>query len=205
MGLVDKIQKIPVKTRLYGFIGFLCLLGGLFIYFIYIPIISEIRANEKILSDTEATIRSNDERIKKLAELEQEVVTLNAKLKVLSEQLPQETEVSTLLGEIQSLVNKSGLTLKLWRPEKRRTHSSGLYEEIPIAVELVGGYHNVGVFLDNISKVKRIVNILNIKMGQPKAGPDGTMEITINCTAMTFAAAEKKVETAPKTPAKKTQ
>lgn len=204
MGLVDKIQKIPVKTRLYSFIGFLCVLGGLFIYFIYIPMISEIRKNESVLAETEATIRSNDERIKKLAELEQEVVMLNAKLKVLSEQLPEEKEVSTLLGEIQGLVNKSGLTLKLWKPEKRSTHSSGLYEEIPIAVDLIGGYHNVGVFFDSIGKVKRIVNILNIKMGQPKAGPDGAMEIIINCTAMTFAAAEKKVETAPKKPAKKT-
>jgi type IV pilus assembly protein PilO len=205
MGFVDKIQKIPVKTRLYGFIGFLCVLVGLFIYFIYMPMISEIRRNEKVLADTQATIRSNDERIKKLAELEQEVVALNAKLKVLSEQLPEEKEVSTLLGELQGLVNKAGLTLKLWKPEKRRTHSSGLYEEIPIAVDLLGGYHNVGVFFDSIGKVKRIVNILNIKMGQPKAGLDGTMEIIINCTAMTFAAAEKKVETAPKTPAKKTQ
>ena len=205
MGFIDKIQKIPVKTRLYGFIGFLCVLVGLFVYFIYIPMISDIRKNEKVLADTEATIRSNDERIKKLAELEQEVVTLNAKLNVLSEQLPLETEVSTLLGEIQGLVNKSGLTLKLWKPEKRRTHSSGLYEEIPIVVDLIGGYHNVGMFFDNIGKVKRIVNILNIKMGQPKLGPDGAMEISINCTAMTFAAAEKKVETAQKTPAKKTQ
>jgi len=205
MGLVDKIQKIPAKTRLYGFIGFLCVLVGLFIYFQYIPMISEIRKNEKILSETEATIRANDERIKKLADLEQEVVTLNAKLKVLSEQLPQETEVSTLLGEIQGLVNKSGLTLKLWKPEKRRTHSSGLYEEIPISVNLIGGYHNVGMFFDSIGKVKRIVNILNIKMGQPKAGPDGAIQINIDCTAMTFAAAEKKVETAPKTPAKKTR
>jgi type IV pilus assembly protein PilO len=205
MGFVDKIQKIPVKTRLYSFIGLLCLMGGLFIYFIYIPMISEIRANEKVLSETEATIRSNDERIKKLAELEQEVVTLNAKLKVLSEQLPEEKEVSTLLGELQGLVNKSGLMLKLWKPEKRRTHSSGLYEEIPIAVDLVGAYHNVGMFFDSIGKVKRIVNILNIRMGSPKARPDGAMEITINCTAMTFAAAEKKVETAQNTPAKKIQ
>jgi len=205
MGFADKIQKIPVKTRLYGFAGFLCVLVGLFIYFIYIPMISEIRKNEIVLKDTEATIRSNDERIKKLADLKEEVVALNAKLKVLSEQLPQETEVSTLLGEIQGLVNKSGLTLKLWKPEKRRTHPSGLYEEIPIAVDLIGGYHNLGVFLDSIGKVKRIVNILNIKMGQAKAGPDGSMEIPINCTAMTFAAAERKVDTAQKTPAKKTQ
>lgn len=179
------------------------MLVGLFVYFKYIPLNTEIKKNEIVLKETEATIRRNDERIMKLAELEQEVVTLNAKLKVLSEQLPLETEVSTLLGEIQGLVNKSGLTLKLWKPEKRRTHASGLYEEIPISVDLIGGYHNVGAFLDSIGKVKRIVNILNIKMGQPKANPDGAMQIAISCTAMTFAAAEKKVETAPKTPAKK--
>jgi len=41
---------------------------------------------------------------------------------------------------------------------------------------------------------ERIVNILNIKIGSPKVGKSGNVDVDINCTAMTFAAVEKKVE-----------
>jgi type IV pilus assembly protein PilO len=117
------------------------------------------------------------------------------RLKVLTEQLPPESEVSGLLRQIQGLVNKAGLSLKLWKPDKRRTHSSGMYEEIPITLKLTGGYHNVALFFDSVSKLTRIVNMLNLKMYQPKMSKSGTMEIGIDCTAMTFAAVETKVET----------
>lgn len=205
MVLVDKIQKIPVKTRIYGFIAFLCVLGGLFLYFIRIPMHGDIMRLESSIETIQANIQKNDMKIKNLDDLKLEVETLRRKLKEMSEQLPKETEVSTLLGQIQGLVNKSGLTLILWKPEQRRTHSSGLYVEIPVTVNLTGGYHNVGKFFDSIGKLTRIVNMVNIKMDGAKIGPSGALEVNVNCTAMTFAAAEKKVETAPNTPAKKVQ
>jgi type IV pilus assembly protein PilO len=71
-----------------------------------------------------------------------------------------------------------------------------MYEEIPITLKLTGGYHNVALFFDSVSKLTRIVNMLNVKMDQPKLGRSGSMEINIDCTAMTFAAVEKKVDTA---------
>ena len=94
------------------------------------------------------------------------------------------------------MVNQSGLTLKLWRPSGKKTHSSGLYEELPISLILTGGYHNTALFFDRVGTLKRIVNILNIKMGTMQLNKDGSVEITINCTAMTFSAVEKKVEAA---------
>jgi type IV pilus assembly protein PilO len=101
-------------------------------------------------------------------------------------------------------VNKSGLILKLWKPEKRTPHSSGLYDEIPITVNLIGGYHNLGVFLDRVAKLPRIVNVQNIRMDSAKKDVSGAINININCTALTFAATEKKVEaTTSKSPATK--
>jgi len=43
------------------------------------------------------------------------------------------------------------------------------------------------------------VNVLNIKMSGAKLARDGSTEIGITCTAMTFSAVEKKVEAAPTT------
>lgn len=194
--ILEKLQKIPTKTRAIAFFAIIGAALVLFIWQIHIPKTNEIRALEADIATQQAKIKENDAKIKKLDQLRAEVKSLQERLKILTEQLPPESEVSGLLRQIQGLVNKAGLSLKLWKPDKRRAHASGMYEEIPISLKLTGGYHNVALFFDSVSKLTRIVNMLNVKMEQPKLGRSGTMEINIDCTAMTFAAVEKKVETA---------
>jgi type IV pilus assembly protein PilO len=192
--LLDKIQKIPPRTRAIAFGVFIGVLVVLYIWQLVIPQNTQIEQLEKNVADLQVKIRANDDRIKKLDQLRAEVKSLQQRLTVLTEQLPPESEVSGLLAQIQGLVNKSGLVLKLWKPDKRKTHASGLYEEIPISLSLTGGYHSTAAFFDRVSKLSRIVNILNIKMGGAKQGKAGAMDIDISCSAMTFAAVEKKVE-----------
>jgi type IV pilus assembly protein PilO len=207
LSLKDSLQKMPAKTRTVAFIVIVGLVFGSFVYFFRIPMSTEIKGLEKVIAEKKAIIAQNDERIRKLDELRARVRELNEQLKVMKEKLPAENEVSSLLRQIQNEVNKSGLTLKLWKPDKRKPHESGLYEEIPITVNLIGGYHNFGVFLDRVSKLPRIVNIQNFKMDSAKMDPSGSVNINISCTAMTFAATEKKVEAtpAPKAATKKVQ
>jgi type IV pilus assembly protein PilO len=196
---LDKIHKIPPKTRLIAFSVVMVLLVSAYIVQFQIPMKTQIADLEKSLSGLNAKISENDNKIKKLDELRAEVKSLEKRLVVLTEQLPPESEVSGLLRQIQSLVNQSGLSLRLWRPDRRRTHASGLYEEIPITLVLSGGYHNTAQFFDRVGKLTRIVNILNIRLGNPKMGIDGSMTLDINCTAMTFSAVEKKVEASQST------
>ena len=195
--LIDKIQKIPTKTRAIGFGVFIVILLVAYIFQFQIPMNTRIKQLDTSLAGLRQKIRENDSKIKKLDDLKgRGEVTLQGRLVILTEQLPPESEVSDLLRQIQNLVNQSGLTLKSWKPSGRKTHASGLYEEIPIAITLTGGYHNTALLFDRIGKLTRIVNILNIKMGSMKMNKDGNPEITISCTAMTFSALEKKVDAA---------
>ncbi len=205
--LKNSIQKMPTKTRVVIFCVALALILGVFLYLVRIPMNTQITALQKQVADKEAEIKQNDEKIRKLDELKAEVRSYQEMLAQLKEKLPPEAEVSGLLRQIQNEVNKSGLTLKLWKPEKRKPNESGLYDEIPITMKLIGGYHNLGVFLDRVARLPRIVNIQNLKMDTAKKDASGAMNINISCTAVTFAATEKKVEaTAPSAPpAKKAQ
>ncbi|HAR46897.1 MAG: hypothetical protein A2X56_13835 [Nitrospirae bacterium GWC2_57_13] len=199
--IANKIQKIPSKTRVIGFFVFVGLIVVLFIWQVHIPKNAEIKNLESEVAGMQQKIRENDEKIKRLDDLKAEVLALRERLRLLTEQLPPETEVSGLLRQIQGLVTQSGLILRLWRPERRRVHESGLYVEIPMTMDLSGGYHSVAVFFDRVSKMTRIVNMLNVKMGSAKLNKDGAVDIAINCTGMTFAAVEKK--DAPATAGKK--
>jgi type IV pilus assembly protein PilO len=195
--IIDKIQKIPNRTRAIAFGVFIVLLLVAYIFQFQIPMNTRIKQLDTTIAGLQQKIHENDNKIKKLDDLRAEVKSLEGRLIILTEQLPPESEVSDLLRQIQSLVNQSGLTLKSWKPSGRKMHSSGLYEEIPIAITLTGGYHNTALLFDRIGKLTRIVNILNIKMGGMKLNKDGSPEITVSCTAMTFSALEKKVDAAP--------
>lgn len=204
--LMDSIQKLPPKTRVTVFIVLIVLSFAGFVYFYHMPMRNEISALESDIAKKKTIIAQNDERIRRLDELKERVRKLKEVLEVMKEKLPPEKEVSGLLLQIQNEVNKAGLTLKLWKPEKRKPHPSGLYEEIPITVNLIGGYHNLGVFLDKVARLPRIVNIQNIRMDGAKKNVSGAININISCTALTFAATEKKVEattTTAKPPATK--
>jgi type IV pilus assembly protein PilO len=140
---------------------------------------------------TEITKLDNDINVSsikaaKLEELKQKNIKLQARLKELKEQLPEEKEVSSLLKEVSDLGAKSGLNFLYWKPGERKANPSGLYEEIPVKVEVNGGYHDLGVFFSHISKLTRIVNISDIKMGGVKI-ERGSPVIQTSFTATTFA------------------
>jgi type IV pilus assembly protein PilO len=202
--LIEKIQKISPRARLFAFVVIIVALLIVDVTQFIIPMRDQIEQLEKSLGDLQTRIRQNDEKIRNLDKLKAEVKAYQLQLKELTEQLPPESEVSGLLRQIQERVNQSGLVLKLWKPDKPRDHSSGLYKEIPVTLTLAGGYHNTAMFFDRVSKLPRIVNILNIKMSGAKLNNDGSISVEISCIAMTFSALEKKVETKP-TAGKKVQ
>lgn len=204
--ILDKLQKIPAKTRMIVFFVIIAIAIVVFIWLVHIPKTAEIKKLDAEIAQLQVKIAENDAKIRQLDQLRAEVKDMQERLKILTEQLPPESEVSGLLRQVAGLVRKAGLILKIWRPDPKRVpHSSGLYEEIPIAVSLIGGYHNVAMFFDSVSKLTRIVNMKDVKMTSPKIGDNGQIAVSVNVTASTFAAVEKKAEAAPKPTAKKKQ
>jgi type IV pilus assembly protein PilO len=91
------------------------------------------------------------------------------------------------------------LDFKLWRPSERRPGASGLYTEIPVDVEVAGGYHAVASFFDRIGKLPRIVNVSGLKMTNPKVDKSRLMiQTTFRATA--FAAMDAGAQPPPAAP-----
>src|SRR3989304_9915533 len=97
MALKDLLQKMPAKTRVAIFVVILVILAGCFLYFIRIPMNTEIQTLRKDVAEKQAVIKQNDENIRRLDELKMEVRALHEQLARLKEKLPPETEESVLL------------------------------------------------------------------------------------------------------------
>jgi type IV pilus assembly protein PilO len=60
-----------------------------------------------------------------------------------------------------------------------------MHAEWPIGLQLEGTYHNLGTFLERVSKFPRIINVsgINIKARQQQTA---AATVTADCTATTF-------------------
>jgi len=185
MAIKINVKNVPpiVKTIL-SFLPALVIIIVV-IVLVILPKNKEIKAFENKISVQENEIAKSQAKAEKLAELNVENERLRKRLNELKEQLPEEKEVSGLLKQVSDLGIKSGLHIILWKPEQKKTHASGIVYEIPVKVELTGSHHNLGYFFSTLTKLNRIVNISDIKLGDPKPERENAI-LKITLTATTF-------------------
>jgi type IV pilus assembly protein PilO len=87
-------------------------------------------------------------------------------LAALVSQLPSDTEVPGLLEDIDERGAESGLDINSIKLQPERAKE--FYIELPIDIDMVGGYHDMGSFVSGIAAMPRIVTLhdYDIKMNK---------------------------------------
>ncbi|MBI3994579.1 MAG: type 4a pilus biogenesis protein PilO [Nitrospirae bacterium] len=188
---LDFIKNLPPYQKMLALGLIIILMVAMFVWLFYLPKNSQITGLRTDLAKLEGEIGIHRAKVEKLDQLKKENAELERQLAEKKEQLPPEAEVASLLKQVSDLGLRVGLDFKLWRPTSRKEDASGLYTEIPVDVEIGGGYHTIALFFDSVSKLQRIVNITNIKMGNARV-EKGRLVIQTGFVATAFAAAEPK-------------
>ena len=97
--------------------------------------------------------------------------------------LPKKKEIPNLLRNISDLGKGAGLDFLSFKPGSEIPKD--FYAEIPVDISIRGPYHNMGYFLDQVSKLNRIVTVNNIKMASPKK-EGGEMLLNSTCRLVTY-------------------
>jgi type IV pilus assembly protein PilO len=190
------LSKLPWYSQVGVFVTLSVAAVGGFWYLVARDAMASIEAREAQL----VTINQNIERglatARRLPEFRREVEQLEAQLERLRSVLPEEQDVADLLRRVQAMATQSRLTIRGFtpRPVTRRQ----MHAEWPIGLQLEGSYHDLGMFLERVSKFPRIINVGNIKIRAQDA-QSGASTITAECTATTFVLIEAPA--APATPA----
>lgn len=143
-------------------------------------------ADRAHLEELQTEIRKGQAIEAKLPEFEREIENLQAKLNDLLAILPTEPETGELLKWVKNLADQSNLDLKQFNPGALRPVE--FYKEFPIVMDIVGDYHDLGVFFDRISKYSRIINVSGVSIAAQTSGR-GSIRSTF--TATTFVYDEK--------------
>lgn len=164
--LDSKYIPLDNKIKLAIFVALIALPIGLFYFFTYTKNVQQI---EK-LDQKKATLLTEITKARKAAseldKIKESIKETEAKFKETATVLPKEKEIPGLLTNISDLGKRAALDFNSFRPGGEQPKD--FYAEIPVNIQIKGPYHNLGYFLDRVSKLERIVTVNNIKMGGPK-------------------------------------
>lgn len=142
---------------------------------------TEIVDLEDQYADKQREINKGRAIEQRLPEFEQEIANLKLKLEDVQQILPTQRETGDLLRWIKNLGDQSNLDLKSFAPGGLKPDD--FYDAFPIEMQVVGKYHDLGIFLDRVSKYSRIINVDNLRIGTAK---DTGRTISASFTATTF-------------------
>ena len=108
----------------------------------------------------------------------QQLDEMRASFGALLRQLPNETEIETLLTDISQTGISAGLEIDYFKPEGLRPKE--FYSEYPIKLKVTGRYHEFAEFISGVAALPRIVTVRDIliKPTDPKGGVKLSMELT---------------------------
>jgi len=126
-----------------------------------------------------------DEKAAKAANLDaykQQLDEMRQSFGALLRQLPNKTEIETLLTDISQTGISSGLEIELFKPEG--LVPKDFYAEYPIKLKVTGRYHQFAQFVSGVAALPRIVTLQNIEI-EP-TDKDSGVKLSMELTAVTY-------------------
>lgn len=143
--------KVIVLALLFGFL----LVAGFYLH------IEDLNKRLLGVEREEQTLRQDFEKkafeAANLEAYKAQLVEMEERFGALVAQLPSETEVPGLLEDITDKGELNGLSIQ--RIDLLDEQAQTFYIELPIAIEAVGSYHDLGAFISGMAGLPRIVTL----------------------------------------------
>ena len=154
---------------------------------------ADINVRKQRLTTLRADVAKGVTTARRLPEFQAQVTELQHRLESLRAVLPEQKDVADILRRVQGLATQSNLQLQSFQPQPAK--QLAMYAELPHKLQVEGSYHNLGAFLDKVSKFHRIITVGEIHI-KANAKPQANATITADCVATTFVLQEGKAPAA---------
>jgi type IV pilus assembly protein PilO len=192
---IDK-RYIPLQRnhKIAGVAALLILPLILFFFVFYQPKSKEIKTLTQQKNSAFQELQNAKKTAATLDRHKAEMVAIEERFAETSVLLPKEKEIPRLLTDISAKGQGAGLEFITFKP--LAAIPKDFYADIPVDIQVRGPYHNMGSFLDHVSKLDRIVSVSNVKISAPVKS-DGEMLLNSNCRLVTYQFTNKKLEPPP--------
>jgi type IV pilus assembly protein PilO len=192
---IDSILKLSTSKKVLILVFILCVITGLYFYAFFNPRQEELKVLKDDLNKQIKELNESKAITRDLKKFKEQAEALNVELANALTQLPNEKEIPEILKNITSLGKESNLEFTLFRPKTEEPQQ--FYAKVPIELIVLGSYHNTGIFFDKMSKLPRIINVVDFNMSRTK-DIKGKLEnevlVKTSCVVNTYRFIEKKSE-----------
>lgn len=189
--LTEKYIPIAKNKKVLIFSSLLIIPLLLFYLFLIQPAQDKIAALQKQVQTSSEELNKVRKAARELPKHEQDFLKAKEIFELTSVLLPKSQEIPDLLRNISDLGRQSGLDFLSFIPGIETPKD--FYAEIPLDIKIRGPYHNLGLFLDKISKLERIVTVNNVKT--EKVDLEGNeILLTSSCKLLTYRFTNVKLE-----------
>lgn len=194
--IIDKINNIdandlknigsapkPVKITALVLIFIGVLVAGYFLK------ITDLNKQLVVLETKEQTLRLSFDKMQgtavNLDAYTQQLEDMRQSFGALLRQLPDKTEIESLLTDISQTGIAAGLEIEYFKPEK--LISKEFYSEYPIKLKVSGRYHQFATFVSGVAALPRIVTLQDILIGPQKTKKaNETVKMVMGLTVVTY-------------------
>lgn len=185
MAITDfRFNNLPRPAQIAVFSVLVAGLAFAFYFYYLSDLIQQRDAIYRDISKLEAAVAQGAAIESQLKRFKQELVQLEARLTVLQSILPSEKETPKVLRSIQQMAASSNLKINKFAPQP--VIPRAFYSDWPIVIEVAGGYHGLGSFLEKLSQATRIIDVASISINGIEKPADPGQTLVANCTATTF-------------------
>jgi type IV pilus assembly protein PilO len=161
------VNASPAQKIALGTIAVAAIVG--FAYFFMIsPEQGKVAVLEAQNRGVQAELQQARTALTELMRFRRETADVERTLEATREKLPTEREIPPLYRTLSESAFQAGLEVAVFQPKEPKAQD--YYTEIPIAMGVEGGYHQLGKFFEKVATIPRIVTISDLKVvGMPKS------------------------------------
>jgi type IV pilus assembly protein PilO len=173
-------------------IGLCVIIGLLIVGLSWWVFVRDQREELAGLERTEADLRGQFEtkqgRASNLEPLKQQLAQMEQQLQQMLRQLPSKTEMPDLIVDISQTALATGISNELFQPGPEQPKE--FYAEKPIALRMVGTYHQFGGFVSGVASLPRVVIMtmhdISLKPRDKDAGITANSALELAGTVKTY-------------------
>lgn len=176
----------PIKIAAATIISLLVVIAN--VYYITVPQLDELDVLEKEETSLKASFENKQKKAINLPDYRAQLEQIESSLGEMLKQMPTKAEVANLLVDISQTGLASGLEFKLFQPNA--PISKEFYSELPINIQVVGKYDELGLFVSGLASLPRVVTVHNVNIA-PVAKTDKGGSLAMSAVIKTYNEAEQ--------------
>ena len=188
---IDDIVRWPAKTKLVA-IAIIVLILGILAWLEFIsPENSQYNQLKTQEDSLKTQVRQKQLLAASLPAYQAQIVEMNRRFQDFLQQLPNRTQIPSLLDDVTLAGRSRGLDFELFQPTSEV--NKNFYAKIPVRLKVVGTYNDIGRFAAAVAAMPRIVTINDIDIARmPDVGTtslakaQASQKLVMQCTATTY-------------------